>query len=120
MFRKILMLFAVAATMAGCSSTPPPVARKPGSFTAITFPVFSEQWGDGKVQLATNDGKGCGEFSANILPAIPDKDFTLDIDGGHDIFFHVSRADGKTQCDEFGLFYATKGNEYTLSLKAKD
>lgn len=120
MFNKILILLAAAIAMVGCSSTKTPVARKPGSFTAITFPVVSDRWENGNVQLATNNRNGCGEFSNNVLPATADKDFSLDIEGDRDIFFHVSTTVGNISCNEFGLFFATKGNEYTLSLKTRD
>jgi pectin methylesterase-like acyl-CoA thioesterase len=116
MFNKILILLAATITLAGCSSTP--VARKPGSFTAITFPVSSERWENGSVQLATSKKYGCGKFSDNILPASVDKDFSVDIEGNQDTFFHVTRVDAKIACNESGFFYASKGNEYTLNVKA--
>jgi hypothetical protein len=120
MFNKILFLLAAAVVMAGCSSTPPPVVRKPGSYTAITFPVVSDLWVDGNVQLATKNKNGCGEFSKNILPATPDKDFTLDIEGNRDIFFHISRADAQVECNKIATFYVTKGSVYTLNLETKN
>jgi hypothetical protein len=118
MFNKLFMLSAVAIAMAGCASTKetPVVQRNPGSFTSLTFPVFSDKWENGKVQMATNNKRGCGEFANNILPATFEKDFTLDIEGGRDLFFHISRTEHNLVCNEVGLFYATKGNEYTLSL----
>ncbi|HEY6095287.1 MAG TPA: hypothetical protein VIU93_10090 [Gallionellaceae bacterium] len=120
MFRKIFVLSLIALTVAGCAGTKAPVARKPGSFTSLTFPVSSDQWRNGQAQLAINNKRGCGEFAGNILPATADKDFTLDIEGGRDIFFHVSREGDNISCNEFGLFYAAKGNEYTLSLKMEN
>ena len=120
MFNKILILAAAAIAIGGCSSTDIPVEVTSESSITITFPVFSNQWENGNVQLATRNKNGCGEFSNNILPAAADKDVTLDMEGGRDIFFHVSREDEKFKCDELGLFYATKGSEYTLSLDIKD
>lgn len=112
---------AVALALPGCSSTQEtPVQRKPGSFTSLTFPLASDQWENGKVQLATNNKKGCGKFSNNILPAIFEKDFTLDIEGGQDTFFHISRSTHNLECNEVGMFYAAQGNEYTLHLKIKN
>jgi hypothetical protein len=119
MFNKILLLLASAIVMAGCSSTSAPV-RKPGSFTAITFPVVSDLWLDGKAQLTTRDNKGCGEFANNLLPPTPSKDVSVDIEGNRDIFFHVSRADAQIECNKVGTFYATKGNEYLLNLETKN
>ena len=120
MFSKVLILLAAVIAMAGCSSTNTPVARKAGSFTSITFPVFSDLWVDGNVQLAAKNKNGCGEFSKNILPAASDKDFTLDLEGNRDIFFHISRADAQIECNKIGTFYVTKGNIYTLNLETKN
>lgn len=121
MFRKLFTLLSVTLTLLGCSSTQEaPVQRKSGSFTSLTFPLVSDQWESGKVQLATSNKKGCGKFSNNILPDVFEKDFTLDIDGGQDIFFHISRTELNLECNEVGLFYATRGNEYTLSLNIKN
>ena len=120
MFRNILILLAAAIAMAGCSSTKAPVVRKLGSFTSITFPVVSDLWADGNVQLAAKNKNGCGEFSKNILPATSDKDLTLDIEGNRDIFFHISRADAQVECNKIGIFYVTKGNVYTLNLETKN
>lgn len=120
MFYKILILLAATIVMAGCSSTKTPVVRKPGSFTSITIPVFSDQWVNGNVQLATKNKNGCGAFSNNILPATSDKDFTSDIEGNQDIFFHISRSDAQIECNKIGMFYATKGNEYSLNLVTKN
>lgn len=120
MFNKILVLFAAAIAMVGCANTNAPVElRKPGS-TTLTIPVFSDQWMTWNVQLATKNKNGCAEFPQNILPAIFDKDFTLDIEGGRDIFFHVTREDERFKCDELGLFYAAQGNDYTLNLEIKN
>jgi hypothetical protein len=122
MFNKTLYLLTATIVMAGCSSsnTSAPVVRKAGSFTSITIPVFSDQWVDGKVQLATKTKRDCGAFAKNILPATYDKDFTSDIEGDRDMFFHFSRADGQLVCDEVGIFYAKAGNEYTLNLVTKN
>lgn len=121
MFSKLFTLLAVTLALFGCSSTPEtPVQRQPGAFTSLTFPVVSDQWENGKVQLATNDKRGCGKFSNNILPTIFEKDFTLDIVGDQDTFFHISRSERNLECNEVGLFYATRGNEYTLSLNIKN
>lgn len=122
MFNKLFMVSAVTIAITGCSSTKetPVAQRKPGSFTTLTFPVVSDRWENGKVQLATKDPRGCGQFSSNVLPATFEKDVTLDIEGGRDIFFHVSRSEKNLVCNEVGLFYATKGNEYTVSLSMKN
>jgi hypothetical protein len=122
MFSKLFTLLAVTLALLGCSSTQeaPVVQRTSGSFTSLTFPVVSDQWENGKVQLATNNKRGCGEFSNNILPAIFENDFTLDIEGGQDIFFHISRSEQNLECKEVGFFYATQGNAYTLSLNIKN
>jgi len=120
MFNKTLYLLTATIVMAGCSSPATPVVRKAGSFTSITIPVFSDQWADGKVQLATKTKRDCGAFAKNILPATFDKDFTSDIEGDRDMFFHISRADGQLVCNEVGIFYAKAGNEYTLNLVTKN
>ena len=120
MINKLLFLFAATIILAGCSSTVAPVARKPGTFTAITFPVFSELWVDGVVQVGIKDKKGCGVFSDNYLLTVHDTDFSVDIDGNQDIFFHLSRADAQIECNKIGTFYATKGNTYTLNLETKN
>lgn len=120
MFNKILFLLAATVAMAGCSSPTAPVVREAGSFTSITIPVFSDQWVAGKVQVATKNKNGCGAFSNNILPAVYDKDFTSDIEGNRDIFFHISRTDAQIECNKVGMFYATKGNEYSLNLVTKN
>jgi hypothetical protein len=120
MFNKILLLLAATSAMAGCSSPKPTVVRVAGSFTAITLPVFSDQWMDGNVQLATKNKQGCGAFSKNMLPTTYDKDLSIDIEGNRDIFFHIARADAHIACDKVGMFYATKGNEYSLNLVTKN
>jgi len=56
----------------------------------------------------------------NVLPATYDKDLSIDIEGNRDIFFHIARADAHIACDKVGMFYATKGNEYSLNLVTKN
>lgn len=119
MFSKTLFLLTAAFVMAGCVSTDTPAVRD-SALASITIPVFSEQWVDGNVQLATKNKQGCGAFSKNMLPAAYDKDFSIDIEGDRDIFFHISRTDAHIECDKVGMFYATKGNEYSLNLVTKD
>jgi hypothetical protein len=122
MFYKILFLLAATIVMAGCSSTNTnsSAERKPGSFTSITFPLVSDLWVDGQVQLAIKDKKGCGEFSGNFVPPTSDNDLALEIEGNRDYFFHISRADAQVACNKFGIFYAAKGNEYTMNLVTKN
>lgn len=120
MLRQTITLLAATVLVAGCSSTGSSVARKPGTFTAINVPVHSDLWLDSVVQVATKKHRGCGELSKNLLPATADKDFSTDIEGDQDIFFHVSRADAQVECNKYGMFYATKGNEYTLKLETNN
>ena len=121
MLNKSLIILAATITLVGCSSTKaPPVVLKPGSYTALTIPVFTDLWANGVAQFATKNKNGCGEFSGNVLPASPDQDFNLDIEGDRDIFFHISRADAQVACNKYGIFYATKGNEYILNLDTKN
>lgn len=117
MLHKIHLLGIIAVVVAACSTPAPPVVvREPGTFTAITFPIISDQWDAGKVRLAVKDKKGCGVLGADVLPETATADFSGDIDGNLDIFFDISRTDGKRTCDKVGTFYATKGNEYILNL----
>ena len=120
MINKLLILLASTFVFVGCSTTDTPVVRQPGTFTAITFPVFSELWVDGVVQMAIKNKNGCGVFSPNYLLTVHDTDFSVDIEGNQDIFFHVSRADAQIECNKIGTFYATKGNVYTLNLETKN
>lgn len=123
MLRKILVLLATAVAIAGCSSsTPPPppaVGRTPGS-TTLLLPALADKWASGTVQLATKDARGCGRFSANVLPTPIDDDYILEIDGNHDIFFHIARADAQNECSKYGIFYATKDNEYAVKVDIQD
>ncbi len=118
MLNKILILIATTITMAGCSFGP--AVRPAGTFTSLTVPVNSDIWADGNVQLATKDKRGCGELSKNMITGLVDKDLDIDIEGNRDIFFHLSRADAQVECNKFGIFYATKGNQYTLNLETKN
>lgn len=117
MLHKIHVLALITLAMAGCSTPAPPVVvREAGTFTAITFPIISDQWDAGNVRLAVKDKKGCGVFAGDVLPETATTDFTGDIDGNQDIFFDMTRTDGKLTCNKVGTFYSTKGNEYTLNL----
>lgn len=120
MFSKIYILLATVITIAGCSNPTPPVVRPPGSYTAINLPALSEKWMGGIVQLVPKNKNGCAQFSSNILPATIEDDYTVDIEGNRDIFFHISRADTQTQCNIYGMFYSTKGNEYTVKFEIKN
>lgn len=119
MLNKILFLLAAAIVMAGCSSTAH-VERTPGTFTALTIPVVSDLWVNGVLQLSKKNKKGCGEFSKNMLPATSDQDFTVDMEANQDTFFHISRADAQVECNKYGIFYVTKGNQYILNLETKN
>jgi len=117
MQNKIFILPLFILALAGCTtSAPPAVVREAGTFTAITFPIISDQWDAGKVRLAVKDKKGCGVLGADVLPETATADFTGDIDGNQDIFFDITRTDGKRTCNRVGTFYATKGNEYSLNV----
>jgi hypothetical protein len=120
MSNKVFTVLLAAIVVAGCSSAPPPVVRKPGSFTSITFPVMTDLWADGKVQLATKNKNGCGELSDNIIPATFESDLAFEIEGNRDFFFRVARTDAQGVCDKVGIFYAAKGNEYTFNLSTKN
>lgn len=120
MIRTIFILFAAAIVMSACSGTKQAIVREPGTYTAVTVPVLSDLWLDGSVQLATKAKRGCGQLSKNLLPAAADQDVTLDIEGNRDIFFQASRADAQTKCKKAGMFYATRGNVYTLKLETKN
>jgi hypothetical protein len=120
MFNKTLISLAAALAMAACSTPEPPIVQRPASLTTITIPVFPAQWVDVNLRLATKAKRGCGAFAGNVLPAVYDRDFTLEIEGNRDIFFHISRTEPKFECNKVGMFYATRGNEYTLNLVTKD
>lgn len=121
MVRNLISFLAITILVGGCSSPSPlPVTRAPGSYTELTVTAFTELWLDGVVQLATKDKRGCGEFSKNLLTPPITKDFTSDIEGNSDIFFHLSRSDTRSNCDKVGVFYAVKGNTYTLKLESEN
>jgi len=125
MFSRILLVVAVTVVMLGCTGMGSSVERKPGTFTSVTFPVISDLWVDGTVQLATKNKNGCGNFSKNMLPHNEESDLNVDLEnvdleGSQDIFFHISRADAQVECNKFGIFYANKGNEYFLNLETKN
>ncbi len=118
MSAKLLILLAAAAAIAGCSSKapPPPVTRAPGA-TSLYIPALAEQWTGGVVQLATKDKYGCGRFAPNVLPDPVDDDYIVEIEGNKDIFFHIARADAQTGCNIYGMFYATRGNDYLVKFE---
>jgi hypothetical protein len=117
MLRNLVSFLALTIIVSGCSSpAPESVTREPGSYTELTVTAFSDLWLDGVVQLAPKDKRGCGEFSKNLLTPPLSKDFNTDVDGNRDVFFHINRSDSRTSCDRVGIFYAIKGNSYTLKL----
>ena len=116
---KIHIFPFIILAMAGCTTTPPQppvVVREAGTFTEITFPIISDQWDAGSVRLAVKDKRGCGVLTGDVLPETATTDFTGEVDGNQDIFFDISRTDGKITCNRVGTFYATKGNGYILNL----
>ena len=122
MLGKLLTHLTAILFIAGCASNtpPPPATRIPGTYTAVNLPVLAERWVDGVVQLASKEKNGCSKFPKNILPYPIEDDYTVDIEGNRDIFFHLSRADGEVDCNKYGMFYATKGNEYTFTFQVKN
>ena len=122
MFNMIFILLAATIAISGCSSNtaPIPVERVPGTYTAINLPALSDQWGNGVLQLAPKNKNGCGQFLANILPSPVDDDYFVEIEGNRDTFFHVSRTGAQSECNLFGMFYATKGNEYIIKFEIKN
>lgn len=122
MQRKNIIFAFISIVITGCATPPPPteVVRDPGTFTAITFPIISDQWDAGKVRLAVKGKHGCGVLAGDILPATATSDFSGDIDGNQDIFFDMTRTDGTRTCNKVGTFYATKGNVYTLNLVTRN
>jgi len=114
--------FLIAATVAvaGCSTPDAPVVRVPGTFTSLSVPIISDQWLAGKIQLAIKNKKGCGEFSNDLLPPTSENDFTMDIEGNQDFFFHIARFDAQIECNKTGIFYAGRGNQYVLNLDLKN
>jgi hypothetical protein len=118
MIRNILIFFSAAIILAGCASSKDKADRVDYSTAAkLTIPVFSSQWENGYMQIATKDKKGCGEFGKNVLPDVYDKDFSLPVEQGKDIFVHVTRAYGINSCDSVEMFYATRGNEYIFNIE---
>ena len=122
MISKKFFFVAVSFVMAGCANTYiepiPPVVIK--AATSITFPLVTDNWEEGTVQLAIKDKKGCGEFSQDILPPSGNQDFNFGIEGNNDVFFHLTRSDSLNKCEYVGMFYATLGKEYILNIDMKD
>jgi len=123
MRNKFLIILLAALSIAGCSSNepPPPAAqtKTPGS-TALYVQAQAEKWSSGILQLATKDAKGCGQFAASVLPNLIDDDYIVEIEGDHDIFFHIARTETANECNFFGMFYANKGSDYTVKLEIKN
>ena len=118
MIKNKLICLATVTALAGCASTSDQAAHVDYSAVAkLTIPVFTSQWENGNVQIATKNKRGCGEFGNNILPNAYDKDFTLPIESGKDIFIHITRSYGINSCDSVEMFYATKGNEYIFNIE---
>lgn len=116
MFRNALLILAAASAIVGCATPTvlPPEVRVPASSAAIFLPVVEDQWIGGLVQLAVKNKNGCGQFAGNILPDPIDDDYLVEIEANRDIFFNITRTDGKTECSKVGLFYASMGNEYIV------
>jgi hypothetical protein len=121
MFNNLLVLLTVAVAMAACANTHDgeKSSANVAAANGITFPLLSDNWLEGTVQLAVKNSRGCGKFANDIFPHAVDKDFTVAIESNNDIFFHISRSDTVKQCEFVGMFYATKGNEYYLNVDMK-
>lgn len=118
MFKKLLMFFIAVIALGGCASSNDKAARVDYSAVAkLTIPVFSSQWENGHMEIATKDKKGCGVLGKNVLPDVYDKDFSMPVEQGKDIFVHVTRAYGINSCNSVEMFYATKGNEYIFNIE---
>ena len=118
MFKKLLIFVIAASALGGCASSNDKAGRVDYSAAAkLTIPVFTSQWENGYMQIATKDKKGCGEFGKNVLPDIYDKDFSMPVEQGKDIFVHVTRAYGINSCDSVEMFYATRGYEYIFNIE---
>lgn len=118
MIKKILMFLSVVLALVGCASSNDKAGRVDYSAAGkLTIPVFTSQWENGYMQIATKDKKGCGVFGKNVLPDVYDKDFSMAVEQNKDIFVHVTRAYGINSCDSAEMFYATKGYEYILNIE---
>lgn len=111
----------VTVALVACASTPvKPTSVTTVVGTSITFPLVTDNWEEGTAQLATKDAKGCGVLSKDIFPASGDSDFSVEIEGNRDIFFHLTRSNSTNKCDFVRFFYATQGNEYLLNVDIKN
>ena len=118
MFKKILILLIAAIALGGCASSNDKADRVDYSAAAkLTIPVFTSQWENGYMQIATKDKKGCGVFGKNVLPDVYNKDFSMAVEQNKDVFVHVTRAYGINSCDSVEMFYASKGYEYILNIE---
>lgn len=119
MTNKFPILLLATLFIAGCSSTPEPKKRTPGS-AALSLPALSDKWTKGIVQLATKDARGCGRFAANVLPNPVKDDYIFEIDGNKDIFFHIARSEAQGECNMYGMFYANKDSDYIVKFEIKN
>jgi len=118
MIKNLLMFFVAAITLGGCASSNDKADRVDYSAAGkLTIPVFTSQWENGYMQIATKDKRGCGVFGANVLPDVYDKDFSMPVEQNKDVFVHVTRAYGIGSCDSVEMFYANKGNEYIFNIE---
>lgn len=118
MLKNMFILIAIFFSISGCTKTVVAPTFNPN--TKLIIPVSSDKWELGTLQLAVRNKNGCGEFSKNMLPNVFDKDLVFALEEGKDMFFHIARSDARNQCSYYGIFYAVKGNEYLLNIKAVD
>lgn len=117
MFKNILIFLATSLAMIGCANKGPAIQAKQEATAELIFPISTAQWESGKIQLATKNAKGCGEFSQNILADSYASDLAITIEADKDNFYHISRTYNQMECSDTGLFYAIKGHEYTLNIE---
>ena len=120
MFKNSLVVLIIVLFMAGCASKKPHIEPRNPLATILTIPVQSDKWDHGMLRLSKKNSRGCGDFEKNVLPNSFDKDFSMGLDGGEDVIFHIVRSDTEKSCENIGIFYAGKGNDYILNLESKE